>query len=75
MSPFVLPFVPNARTKEIVSNTFIMFSNISRQKRIPLRTIDMKDTWKSPSGKNYTRETRTLGRADTRRTGDVALVN
>ncbi len=35
MSPFVLPFVPNALTKEIVSNTFIMFSNISRQKRIP----------------------------------------
>ncbi len=38
MSPFVSPFVPNARTKEIVANTFIMFSNISRQKRIPLRT-------------------------------------
>ncbi len=38
MSPFVLPVVPSARTKEIVSNTFIMFSNISRQKRIPLRT-------------------------------------
>ena len=37
MSPFVLPFVLNARTKEIVSNTFIMFSNISRQKRMPLR--------------------------------------
>ncbi len=37
MSPFVLPFVPNAHTKEIVSNTFIMFSDISRQKRMPPR--------------------------------------
>ncbi len=37
MSPFVSPFIAGARTKEIVSNTFIMFSNISRQKRIPPR--------------------------------------
>ncbi len=38
MSPFVSPFVPSAHTKEIVSNAFIMFSNISRQKRRPPRT-------------------------------------
>ncbi len=51
MSPFVSPFVPSARTKEIVSNAFIMFSNISRQKRIPLHKPSahcVYQMWKSP---------------------------